>query len=285
MSKELNKAQLLVRSISTVASLPSIYFRVSEAVNSPLSSANDIANVVAEDPGLTARVLKLVNSSFFGFSSRIDTVSRSVAIVGTQQLCDLCLATSVMKVFNNVPEDLVSMESFWSHSLAVGICARMLATNFGVNNVERFFVAGLLHDIGSLIIYLQKSEEAKKSLEKSKKKSELIHTMEQSDFGFDHASVGYELVKLWDLPEALHEAVRYHHDPTLATEYPLETSIIHISDVIVNAMQLGTSGETMVPSLSYEALDITNIKSMNLSEIIENIDGQFDDVMRVMLKE
>ncbi|MBF0104642.1 MAG: HDOD domain-containing protein [Deltaproteobacteria bacterium] len=275
----------LVNSVVTIASLPSIYFRVSEAVNCPRSSATDIANVVSEDPGLTARLLKIVNSSFFSFNSKIDTVSRSVSIVGTQQLCDLCLATSVMKAFKDVPEELVSMESFWLHSLACGICARILATEYGVNNVERFFVAGLLHDIGSLILYMKMSELARGCLEESRKNKKKLHEVERQVFGYDHAEVGYELVKLWNLPEALHEAVRFHHAPQRAVDFPLEAAIIHASDIIVSALKLGSNGDTFVPPLVPKAWLTVNIAESSLPGIVENIDGQIDDVVRVMFKE
>lgn len=285
MTQQPIEVQKLVSSVYTIASLPSIYFRVSEAVNCPRSSATDIANVVAEDPGLTARLLKLVNSSFFCFSSKIDTVSRSVAIVGTQQLCDLCLATSVMKVFNDVPEDLVSMESFWLHSLSCGICARLLATEFGVSNVERFFVAGLLHDIGSLILYLKLPELARQSLEDSKINKKVLHDVENHFIGYNHAEVGYELVKLWNLPEPLHEAVRFHHTPDKAVDFPLETSIVHIADIIVSALKIGSSGDTFVPPLTPKAWNTVNLATTSLPAIIENIDGQLDDVVRVMFKE
>lgn len=285
MSEQVADVQKLVNSVVTIASLPSIYFRVSEAVNCPRSSATDIANVVAEDPGLTARLLKLVNSSFFSFSSRIDTVSRSVSIVGTQQLCDLCLATSVMKAFKDVPEELVTMESFWLHSLACGICARLIATEFGVNNSERFFVAGLLHDIGSLILYLKIPDLSLHCLEVAKTQKLKLHEVERKLIGYDHAEVGYELVKLWNLPEALHEAVRFHHMPQNAVDFPLETAIVHISDIMVSALRLGTNGDSFVPPLSPKAWETIDLSPNALSRIIDNIDGQLDDVVRVMFKE
>lgn len=277
-------AEELVANTSSIASLPSIYYRVSEVINHPRSSANDIGDVVSEDPGLTARVLKLVNSAFFGFEHEIDTVSQSVAIVGTQQLCDLCLATSVIQAFRDIPEDLVNMESFWRHSLACGLCARIIAHHLGMNNVEKFFVAGMLHDIGSPIIYSSLHEKALEVFEIVKSEQTLMHKAEIKVLGFSHANVGHELIKAWKLPESLQEAVGSHHSPMGALGFPLEAAVIHASDVIVHALELGHSGEKFVPNTSDEAWSRINLPLDNLGPILEEIHHQFDDVVRVMLR-
>lgn len=278
-------AQEFVEGVNSVASLPSIYYRVSEVINHPRSSAKDIANIVAEDPGLTARVLKLVNSAFFGFSNKIDTVSQSVAIVGTQQLCDLCLATSIIQAFKDIPEDLVNMESFWRHSLACGVCSRILARQHGVQNVERFFVAGMLHDIGSLILYSRMHQKEKQILDECQKNNILLHRMEFKEYGFDHAQVGEALIHQWNLPENLQEAVGFHHRPKLALHFPIEASVVHLADIIVNALQLGNSGEQLVPNLDEDGFNRIHIPVKQLNKIVDEIEHQFEDVVRVMLKD
>lgn len=273
----------LVKSVSTLASLPSIYNRLSEVISHPLSSSRDIGGVVAEDPGLTARVLKLVNSAFYGFPKRIDTITRAITIVGTQQLCDLALATSVIKAFQTVPQDLVDMDSFWKHSLACGVCARTIAGLRREDNVERFFVAGMLHDIGLPILYMKQPEKSRFVLEHSKTSGELLQDVENSTFGFNHAEVGRCLLQAWHLPDSLQEAVHFHHNPAKASHFPIEATTVHVADIIATALEMGNSGEFWVQPLESNALDLLGIDLNQLPNLLEEIERQYNEVIKIML--
>lgn len=273
----------LVRSVSTIASLPSIYNRLSEVISHPLSSSKDIGGVVSEDPGLTARVLKLVNSAFYAFPTRVDTITRAITIVGTQQLCDLALATSVIKAFQNVPQDLVDMDSFWKHSLACGVAARAIAGLRRENNVERFFVAGMLHDIGLPILFMKAPEEARRLLEHSKTNGELLYAAEAKLFGFTHADVGNRLLMMWNLPDSLQEAVGFHHNPTRAPHFTVEAATVHVADIIACAFELGSSGEYWVPPVDPKAWDSLGLEMSSVSGLFEEIERQYNDVIKIML--
>src|SRR5512136_560863 len=117
----------LVNETESVYSLPLIYERLTEVINHPRSSIEDITRVITEDQGLTARLLKLANSPMFGYFSKVDTINKAVTIIGTQQLRDMALAVSVMEIFTNIPKELINMKLFWQHSIACGIVARVLA--------------------------------------------------------------------------------------------------------------------------------------------------------------
>lgn len=273
----------LVKSVATLASLPSIYNRLSEVISHPLSSSRDIGGVVSEDPGLTARVLKLVNSAFYAFPTRVDTITRAITIVGTQQLCDLALATSVIKAFQNVPQDLVDMDSFWKHSLACGVSARAIAGQRRENNVERFFVSGMLHDIGLPIMFMKISDKTRLILEHSRTTGELLHAIEDKMLGFTHADVGRQLLLGWNLPDSLQEAVHYHHNPGRASHYPIEAAAVHVADIIAGALELGGSGEYWVPPVEPKAWEILGLDRDNLPRLFEEIERQYNDVIKIML--
>jgi HD-like signal output (HDOD) protein len=148
------KPESLLKGVVELSSLPFIYIKINEAVNNPRSSTQDISNIISNDPGLSTRLLKLVNSAFYRFSSKIETVSRALLLVGTQQIRDLALATSVVNLFKGIPDSFVSMESLWKHSVACGLAAKKLAiTRQSESSAERFFAAGIIHDIGRLVIY------------------------------------------------------------------------------------------------------------------------------------
>jgi HD-like signal output (HDOD) protein len=273
----------LLRGYVEVSSLPTIHLRLEEAINNPKKSMSDIAKVIREDPGLTARLLRIVNSAFYNFPSKVETISQAVTIVGTQQLSALALATSVMKMFKGLQSNLVSMDSFWRHSIACGLAARVLATMRRDNNAERFFVAGMLHDIGRLILYTKLTDKSGEILHHARTTPMLLYEAEREALGFTHAVVGGLLLQTWKLPTSLEEIVMYHHNPISATRFPMETAIVHLSDIIVHAMDLGSSGETFVPPLDPSAWEKLGLHPSVLGSVEEQVDRQYHDALQTMM--
>ncbi len=187
--------QKLICESGIVPSLPIIYARINKAVNDPTSSMTSIGEIISKDMGLSARLLRMVNSAFYNFPSRIDTISQAVIVIGIEQIRDLALGTSVIELFEGIPRRLVTMESFWRHSVTCGLAARMLAVHRREINVERYFVAGLLHDIGRLIIYLKIPSQASEALSRCKTTGEFLYQAEREIMGFHHAEVGGALMQ------------------------------------------------------------------------------------------
>lgn len=276
-------AQDLVRGSLELASLPEVVMRTIDLINDPDTSAAQIGQVLSEDPGLTARLLKIVNSPFYGFPSRIDTVSRAITVIGTLELLDLILATSVVKVFRGIPTDLVDMDSFWEHSLYTGVIARILAGRMRAPNTERYFIAGLLHDIGSLAMYKQIPDICADALRRARVELAPLHTIEQELLGFDHGEIGGELMRAWHLPDSLVNAIRFHHQPLQAETFRLETAIVHLADVIACSIHDPTSETGRVPPMESAAWDLTGLPVHSMEEIIDEADAQFEDARAVIL--
>ena len=270
--------QDLVGGMIQVSSAPVIYARLNEAINSPRASIGYMSEIIGQDAGLSARLLRVVNSSFYGFPSKIDTISRAVIMIGTQQLRDLALATSVIKFFDNVPDDIVTMESFWKHSVVCALAARTLSTYCKESNVERFFVSGILHDIGKLIIYSKLPEKTQEIFRRVRDADEPVWKAENGVLNFDHGNVGAALIKAWHLPSNLEEVIQYHHSPMLATRYRYEASIIHCADAIAHAMQIGSTGEQAVPPIINEAWELLELSTDILPQIFDLIDRQAGDI-------
>jgi HD-like signal output (HDOD) protein len=268
-----------------ISSLPLIYTRLNDAVNNPRASIADIARIISEDAGLTARLLRIVNSAFYGIPTRVESIARAVTIIGTHELRALALATSVTTMFKGIPEDLANMELFWRHSIACGVAARILATYRRLPNAERFFIAGVLHDIGRLVMFMKVPDKSREAMVRSQEVGEPLFVSEREIMGFGHASVGSLLLEAWRFPQGLEEAVGFHHNPNAATRYPLEAAIVHLADIICHAMQLGTSGEKFVPSLEKEAWDQVGLPVSILSPVLVQLESQFEDVVRTMLVE
>lgn len=277
----IGKPEDLLKGFVQLSSLPVIYSKINEAVNDPQSSMKDISDIISDDPGLTSRLLQLVNSAFYGFPSRVETVSRALFIVGTRQMRDLAMATSIMNVFEGIPENLVSMESFWRHSVACGLAAKILATYRRCEmNVERFFAAGIIHDIGRLVIYKKIPDTAQAMILRCKNRGELLYAVEKETIGFDHSELGRRLMRFWNLPPSLEEVVACHHSPQEARRYPVETAVVHIADIIVHAMQMGSSGEQYIPSVDEKAWQLIGIPTSALSPTLDQLEREVNDVVQ-----
>jgi len=275
----------LLRDPVELPSLPTVYVRLLEVMNDPYSSAADVGAIIGDDPSLTARLLRLVNSAFYGFPSRIESVKQALSVVGTQQLHDLALATSVVEMFKDMPDELVNMELFWHHSLACGVCARALAGERRESNVERLFVAGLLHDIGRLIMYLRDPEGARSALERSRADNQLLYVAEREVLGYDHAVVGEGLLRAWNLPSSLREPVAYHHNPVIATRFTVDAAIVHVADIVAHAMLLGNSGERFVPPVTPAAWDRLELDPSVVTSLEEDISRQYAASVLAILRD
>jgi len=267
---------MLLRDVSALPSLPLLYNRLDETINHPRSSIADIAKILSEDQGLAARVLKLANSPLFGYFSKIDTITQAVTIIGVQQVRDLALAISVMGLFKGIPEELITMELFWRHSIACALAARVLATSQRESNLERFFVAGILHDIGRLVMFLRIPDLCREMIVIAKNERRCLYEVEQQRLGFDHSAVGGGLLRMWKLPQRVTEPVEYHHCCNQANQFPRETAIMHCADLIAHALQYGSSGDALVPVLSSGAWERLAISHLELPALVSQIESQFE---------
>jgi putative nucleotidyltransferase with HDIG domain len=257
-------AETVAGHAKTLVSLPTIFFQVERAINHPSSSSTDIAKALRTDQGLSARLLRIANSAFYGFPQRVESVDQAIRIIGTRQLHDLVLATVVLTQFRGVDANLVTMKSFWQHSFACGIAARSLATLRRESNVEHFFVAGLLHDIGSLVLYQEFPQRAAVALEMHRREKTALDEVERSVIGCDHGQVGAALMTLWKLPESYREVAANHHNPAGSRSPSVGTAVVHIADLLVAALALGGNGEIGLPRFCPEAWDLVALPPSDL---------------------
>lgn len=272
----------LVDETATVYSLPLIYERLTEVVNHPRCSINDIAQIITEDQGLTARLLKLANSPMFGYFSKIDTISKAVTIIGTQQLRDLALAMSVMELFTNIPKELINMKSFWQHSIACGIVARSLAIYRRETNVERYFAAGILHDVGQLVMCTTIPDIVHEILIASRNGDSLFFSCEFAHLWFTHTAVGGSLLSKWKIPVSIVEPVTCHHTPAKAEQFPLGVAVIHLADIICHAMGFGSSCERFIHPLNLTAWEHLGIPAAALPGIIKRVEPQVEETFAIL---
>lgn len=276
-------AERIVTNVLKVAALPAVAMKFSEAIRDPLTSNQDLENIVSEDSALAAKVLMIANSALYNFPSKIDTISNAITIIGHKQLSEIILSCSVVAMFKDIPQDIIDMEQFWRHSISVATAARILAASRREQNIEKFFTAGLLHDIGKLIIFVEAPEYALEIISQCHAKKELMYKVEQDVMGFDHAKLGAMLLKKWKLPNSIVSAVYYHHMPSVSSGDIIGPGIIHLADMITHALQFGSSGEEFVPTLNEKAWNALNLDVEILGPLIEQLNVQHTEAVKYIL--
>jgi HD-like signal output (HDOD) protein len=272
----------LIDGPAQLGSLPTIFYQINEAVENPESSFTEIADIICKDSALTARLLKIVNSSYFGFSSKVETISHAITIVGMVQLRDLALATAIINNFKGIPKNTVNMHAFWQHSIATGLAGRVIGVYLKDANPERFYVLGLLHDLGRLLTYLTIPDDMSRVLIKYSHGG-LLHEAENDVLGWDHAEAGGRLMRKWNLPDRLVEGVLYHHDPSRAPRYPLEAAVTHVADILTQTLEFGNSGERYVSPIDNEAWKTLGLPTSFLPTVLEQVSRQASDAVKVFL--
>lgn len=242
-----------------LATLPEVHGRLMQALNAPTSTPASIAAVVGHDPSLSAKLLRLVNSPFYGATSPIDTISRAVAMVGQKELTNLVLGLAACNAFTDIPPDLWDMRSFWQHAASCGVYATTLAESCPGTSPDRVFVGGLLHDIGQLVILRKIPAAAGRALLLARIEGMLLREAERAVLGFDHDAVSKALLTRWNFPESLVAMVADHDHPSGRPE-DRETAVIHVADILATALApAGPDGPLVTPldSAAWRSLDIT----------------------------
>lgn len=261
-----------------LASFPDIYYKINEVLNSPISSASHMADVVEKDTSLSAKLLKIVNSAFYSFPSRIDSIRRAITIIGTKELATLAVGISAIEAFKGIPAELTNMRVFWRHSIACGVFARLLGTYVEDVSTERLFVSGLLHDIGRLVIFRSLPEHSAYALYLSLKEGRPLFETEKDVFSFDHAEVGAILMEKWKFPEKLIKNVRFHHADAAVT---VESSIINIADCLSIAFGSPVSSSNIVPAVNAKIWESLGLSASVIQPIVSQSERQIEEIEEV----
>ncbi len=233
------KKTLQKRALSQIESIPSLSTVVGEFLElsgQEYFTALDFEKVLIKDQALVARLLKVANSSFFGSSRQIQTVHEAVVLIGMDSLKNIVYAVSSSGLMRKQMQNYCYPEAgFWLHSMAVGMISRALMESIkkGPLGSEEAFVAGLVHDIGKLII--------DEHLEGGNGSGQFTLDEEEEFAGFNHPELGDKILERWKIPENIREALRYHHDPFAGDEFHAGAAVLHIADRVCNIWSVGTA--------------------------------------------
>ena len=271
---------MLVENVLQLISLPEIYLRLQRIIDDPLHTREQVAEIVAYDPSLSARLLRIANSSYYSLPREIETVASAVGIIGELDLSNLVLVTSVVGSMDAMNCEGVNIDEFWLHSLRCGINARLIARSVGGFDPEILFLAGILHDLGILVIYQQDASLAGAIARQIEEKHQLRDQAERELLGFDHAEVAALLIEAWGLSKDLGELLRCHHQYQLAQHNQQATLMLALANLMADA------GSELDPDSDPRLATMINqleISRNSLAEIAEIGEQQTAEVKTIIL--
>jgi len=256
-----------IQRIKNLPTIPPIVAKISKMVESPTTSSADVGKVISQDQVLSAQILRMANSPFFGMSRKISSVTQALVILGFDVIKGLVLTSSVFEMMQK------SIVGLWEHSIGSAATARVLANLVGQSEEEEVSVAGLLHDLGKVVMSVQLEDKARDEIVALvQKKKTSRYEAENEVLGFTHAQVGLWLAEHWKLPQSLAEPMCYHHQPEKARHAPKQTAIVHLANIIIRARGFGFGGDPYVPPLSKEAWELLGLKTDDFQDILEEME-------------
>ena len=271
--------QKVIEKIDDLPTLPRTVLQITGLVNDPKSSAKDLARVITDDQVLTVRLLKLVNSSFYGFPQRISTVTGAIVLLGFDAIRNLLLTTSVFDLFaNRNRQKKQDQERFWDHSLGCAVGAKVIGNYLRHDKIEELFVSGLLHDIGKIVEMMFLPDEFSKIVAAVNRDNILMTTAENNVLGYNHAEVGKLLAEKWNLPVKLVQVIAHHHHPDNAGSFAVEAAIVHLADIFCRALNMGYGGDNKIPPLDTLAWERLKIQTSAIEGIMETMHREYRDI-------
>ncbi len=238
-----HRIKRITESIIGLPTLPTVVSKMIELVDNPKTSAASLARLISTDQSLTARILKLANSAYYGFSREISTVNMAIVVMGFNAVKDMGLSLSVFDMFkNSTPAGSFDINRFWEHSIGCGIASRLLAQRYQHRIAGEAFVAGLLHDIGKVILDQYAHNEFVKIMDMASNGTVSLDQAEQSVIGVNHAKVGEWLAEKWRLPLVITRSIRYHHCPWECNEDPVLVAMVNLANYLCHISGIGHSG-------------------------------------------
>lgn len=274
----------IIKDIKQLVSLPEAVIRANQLLDSPRANAAEIGEVISHDPALSAQLLKLVNSAFYNFPNKVETISRAITLIGLNELRSIIFAASSAQTFNQLAPETIDMDAFWQRSVYCGLMAKKLAELSRDDSAEALFIAGLLHDVGRLILFVQLPDLAQQLVERAKQGNKRLTDVENELLGFSTAELGAALLKSWHLPNKLWEPVRYQHHPEEAETCPNEASLLNLAlkmtDCIEPELKTGKTQE--LKNLQPVVLNGTELTTEQLQLLATDVNLESFEVLAIV---
>ena len=267
----------LTESVTGLPTLPKVVTQITQLPQNPRTSAEEVGRAITMDQSLASKVLKLVNSAFYGFPGRINTITHAIVILGFNTVKNIVLTASIFeKLGGRGGSQSFDLEKFWLHSIGTGVVGREIARKINFRFQEEVFISGLLHDIGKVIAFKYLPEEFAQVCQYRDEKNCLLMEAEKKVMDVTHDEVGGWLGTKWNLPEDLRFSILYHHFPKQGAKHETMVSVIHLADIFTRALGVGSGGDNRIPIVDTGVWDKLRFSRPLLDKIYKDIDAELE---------
>jgi putative nucleotidyltransferase with HDIG domain len=260
--------------------MPTVVMELLESMAQENVEISEVAHKISQDQALTAKTLRLANSSFYGRANQVTTIQDAIAILGLRTVRSQAMAACLIGTFAGKTDSSFDTTPFWRHAIAVAFCAKELASHLNVN-AESAYITGLLHDIGRLVLVTQFQSNFAATLAYRTEHDCSLLEAEHAVLGIDHATIGHALARHWKFPDAMQHAIANHHATEVQNMEPLPL-IILVANVIAHALDLSSDVDDMVPSIPSGLWNQLGLNESTLLAVFSNTEKQFEGAHMVL---
>jgi len=278
-----NKVDRIVYKVNKLPTLPAVANKVTKLIKDPTCTAIRVSEVIDKDQSLTTRVLRLVNSAFYALYTEVTNVRHAVALLGFKTISQMVISISVFDIFKGSygREREFNREGFWKHSIGCAVISQMIAQRAHYPRVDDCFTAGLLHDVGKVVLDQYLHEEMTKVIQLTQEKEIFFADAEKEVMGLNHADIGGQVMKNWKIPLPIMVAVKHHHQQLnerkgSAFSQDLIVDIVRLSDVICRREKFGCTGDNLIPEMTEELWERLKINRKSLNSVIESCSEEIE---------
>jgi len=266
-----------IKRVKHFPTLPEVVSYVTELLDNPRVTAREVGDVISQDIAISAKVLKLVNSSFYGFQKSIDTISQAIVVLGFKALKNTVLGVGIINSFPEIDSQTgFNEKGFWLHSVGVATSAKAIAEASGHENPEQVFIAGLLHDVGKLLLAIAFPDVTSGIIKSAQDKKMTFSEAEKEVMSSNHGLIGKWLLERWNFPEDLQEVVRFHHNPIRASDAHQEiTDMVCAGDTLCRALEMGNPGDTGISELPEGVWDRLKFSTNRVDSLMKACNENF----------
>lgn len=280
----MNKLLEKIEKFDDFPTLPTIYYKLVDALSNTSTTIKDISLLISTDIALSFKLLKIVNSSIYGLSSKVNSIDKAIFHLGFRELKNIILSTKIIEVFSDLNSNSkFDIVEFWKHSIAVGTISRIIAQELGQKNLDEYLLSGITHDIGKLALFKILGSEYNVVFMLMEKENISIIEAEQRVLGTTHQDIGMKLAESWNLDINILNVIRYHNDGLINSNYDQLVGVVHISNILAKILNYGNSGCVKIEQPNHLLWRRINLTDFDLVSFYNKIKTDYEQAKDILI--
>ena len=280
----MNSIKEQIENFDDFPTLPTVYYKLVDALSDNTTTIRKISEIISTDIALSFKLLKIVNSSIYGLSTKVKTVEKAIFHMGFRELKNIILTSTVIDVFSDLKSSSsLDLVAFWKHSIAVGVVSRALANLHGKKNLDEYLLAGISHDIGKLVLYKILGNQYEAAFIFAKRNNIDLADAESKVFGINHLEIGYKIAKDWNLDDNIANSIKYHRKGLINSKLSHIVSTIHVANILTKGFEWGKSGNDTIEKPNNKIWLKYSLKEIEIKDFYNEVKEDYDQACEILI--